>query len=103
MGEHALEHFRVTSGRHKLVGICEIAVVVIGAGRNSRRNPRRKFREIEPPLLARIIAKEFFAEVLSDATEDNILASCDLTFWDANPLKMGGRTDLVKVEPVKRV
>ena len=101
MIEHALEHLGVALCGHELEDIGEIAVVVIRAGRNPRGDSRRKVGEVEPPLLAGVAAKEFLAEVLANAVQDDVLAGLDLAFWDANRFEMRRRTGLVEIEIVE--
>ena len=44
--KHAGEHRAVSFGRHLLEGVCEVAIVIVGANRNAAGHLRTKLREI---------------------------------------------------------
>lgn len=54
-------------------------------------------------MLAGVAAKEFLAEVLANAVQDDVLAGLDLAFWDANRFEMRRRTGLVEIEILERI
>ena len=77
MIEHVLKQPGEPVGRHQLVGITEIAIVVIGPHRDAGSNRFVELRRIETPMFSGIAAEESFVELTSYLTDDDILGCLD--------------------------
>ena len=77
MREHLLEHARVAVPRHRLVGVGEVAVVAVGAGRHAGRHAGVELGRVEPPLLAGVAAEELLVEVAAHLGDHDVLGGLD--------------------------
>jgi len=63
MVEHLLEHSGVAVQGHCLVGIGEVPVVAVGAGRHARGHRFIELRGVEAPLLIGVVLEEFIVQL----------------------------------------
>src|SRR5581483_4410505 len=70
--EHVFEHARETLLGHRLEAIREVPVVTVATNRNTGSHLCIQFRRIKPPLLARVISKEFFIKIAPHAAEHDL-------------------------------
>lgn len=66
MVEDAGEERRIAIGRHRLVAVGEVAVIVVGAHRDAPGHPGVELAQVDAPLLAAVAAEQAVAKVLAD-------------------------------------
>ena len=71
--EQPLEKTRVAVARHGLEGVREVAVLVIGADRDARRDRRIELARVEAPLLARVTPEEELVQLPADTADHDVL------------------------------
>jgi hypothetical protein len=103
MVKHAFKQNVIALRWHKLIGIGEIPIIIIRPRWYSRGDARRQFGEVKAPLLARVAAKEFLAQIRTDAAQDNVLAALNFIFVNADTFEIGCCSCLIEIKTIERV
>ena len=101
--KHVLEHARKAVQRHRLVRICKVTIVTIRPRGNARSHARVELRWIKSPLLARVVAEEFFVQLSSHFADDHVLRRAYAIDRLSHLLKKLFDLERCQIQAVKRV
>lgn len=83
--------------------VAEVAVVAVGANRNTGGDGGAELGGVEAPLFAGVAAKEFFVEVAADGIENDVFTGFDGVAGFTHPVEEGPDAGFVKVEAVETI
>jgi hypothetical protein len=89
--------------RHELVGVGEVAVVVITTSRDASGDGSIEFRRIESPLLARVMFEKLFVQATPNLTGDRFLRSSAMSDRLGIPPEKFADLSGGQIEPVQLV